>query len=168
MSSTASINDTQWQAINILVNRMKYYPLVQAICRSGAAWNEFDLGKFSNFNSQITAAVLAPSIGAGYFFVFLIMQPNALRLLFDILKNPMILCVYTKEMMTASITSLKTDSNTGESYNDGKAPYRMNEDELSQIIDERNEFRSTGPSLHSQHSITQSDVSSNPLVNDNL
>jgi hypothetical protein len=64
--------DHQSMAIYTLVSRMKYYPLVQALCRSGAAWNEFDGYKYDSFASFVMASVCSPSTGACYFAVFLV------------------------------------------------------------------------------------------------
>lgn len=64
-------------ALIILVGRMQYYPLVQVISRSGAIWDEAWNGKFRTFTSGLMAAIFSPSIGIGYFIVFLVMQPKA-------------------------------------------------------------------------------------------
>jgi hypothetical protein len=65
-------SNTQSLAIYALVERMKYYPFVQAICRSGAAWNEFDNYRYSTYGSALLANICSPSTGACYFIVFLV------------------------------------------------------------------------------------------------
>ena len=67
-----SVTKNQSQAISALADRMRYYPLVQALCRSGAAWNEFDSYRYSTFPSAIMAGICSPSTGACYFVVFLV------------------------------------------------------------------------------------------------
>lgn len=71
------ISEQQILAVNALASRMKYYPLAQAICRSGSAWNEFNNYQYSNPTSALMAAACAPSSGIFYFIIFLVMQPNA-------------------------------------------------------------------------------------------
>ncbi len=71
-SARSAVSDHQSKAIYTLVSRMKYYPLVQALCRSGAAWNEFQGYQYSTFPSFIMASVCSPSTGACYFAVFLV------------------------------------------------------------------------------------------------
>jgi hypothetical protein len=67
----SSLGETQERALSALVARMKYYPVVQALSRSGAAWNEFQ-GDTGSFASNLTSNVCSPSIGIGYFIVFLV------------------------------------------------------------------------------------------------
>jgi len=72
-------------AIGVLANRMFYYPLIQALGRIGASIYEgiYGFDKFSGHksNTQFGLAcfyyLTAPSIGTGYFIIFLIMQPKA-------------------------------------------------------------------------------------------
>lgn len=69
---SARKEDAHRLAIRALVNRMKYYPVVQTICRFGAIWDEYDNYRYSSFASRIMAAICGPSTGACYFFVFLV------------------------------------------------------------------------------------------------
>lgn len=85
------------QDINRLSFRLFYYPLVQAISRSGAAWYERQYGyNFSpdngyNFSpehtsnwafaAQCTMAVSMPVASVGYLVIFLVMQPRAFETL---------------------------------------------------------------------------------------
>lgn len=63
---------TQCMAIIALVSRMKWYPLAQAISRSGAAWNEFGYYAFDNYQSNVMAAVCSPLSGILNFVIFLV------------------------------------------------------------------------------------------------
>jgi hypothetical protein len=68
---------------------MMYYPLMQAFCRLGACIYEpiYGFGDYPGHTSSIQFALscwvslTAPSSGIGYLIIFLIMQPNAYRLL---------------------------------------------------------------------------------------
>jgi hypothetical protein len=71
-SHIESVSNSQSLAIYTLVERMKYYPFVQALCRSGAAWNEFDNYRYSTYPSALLANICSPSTGACYFVVFLV------------------------------------------------------------------------------------------------
>jgi hypothetical protein len=72
-------------AIDVLANRMFYYPLVQALGRIGASIYEgmygFDKYSGNSSDTQFGLAcfyyLTAPSIGTAYFVIFLIMQPKA-------------------------------------------------------------------------------------------
>ena len=72
-------------AIDVLANRMFYYPLVQAMGRIGASIYEgmygFDRYSGNTSDTQFALAcfyyLTAPSIGMGYLIIFLIMQPKA-------------------------------------------------------------------------------------------
>jgi len=66
------MTEQQVEAVFMLASRMKYYPLAQAICRSGAAWNEFMDYQYSNEESLLMAAICAPLSGVFYFIIFLV------------------------------------------------------------------------------------------------
>lgn len=66
------ISEQQILAVTALASRLKYYPLAQAICRSGSAWNEFNDYQYSNPTSALMAAACAPSSGVFYFIIFLV------------------------------------------------------------------------------------------------
>jgi hypothetical protein len=70
--SSVNVMEHQTLAVFSLVSRMKYYPLAQAILRSGAAWNEFDDYRYDSFASNMMAAVCSPSTGIAYFVIFLV------------------------------------------------------------------------------------------------
>ncbi len=70
--SSGSSGTRRQDAVYTLVNRMKFYPLVQAVCRSGAAWNEWNSFSQTSFASYIMASVLSPLTGTAYFAVFLV------------------------------------------------------------------------------------------------
>lgn len=59
-------------AIIALVSRMKWYPLAQAISRSGAAWNEFDNYHYTTYPSNLMAAICSPMCGILNFAIFLV------------------------------------------------------------------------------------------------
>lgn len=77
----------QQVAINTLSSRMIYYPLVQSCGRISALvyQNLYGFGRYSGntSTSQFICACMyyttAPAVGIGYFIVFLIMQPQAMR-----------------------------------------------------------------------------------------
>eukprot|EP01038_Epipyxis_sp_PR26KG_P015672 gene15672-21198_t len=169
MSSKAATQDSQWQAINTLVNRMKYYPLVQAICRSGAAWNEFDFGNFSTYPSQISAGICSPSTGAGYFLIFLLMQPNALKMVTELICNPSLLCFNSNENHIKKLNNITNTSNFYNNKNNNNelitsviprtnTTFTMNEDELAALIDDKYNNRSSASSYYSQQSALHSEV----------
>lgn len=54
---------SQSAAIIALVSRMKYYPLAQAIARSGSAWDQFDSYRYSCFASSLMSAICGPCSG---------------------------------------------------------------------------------------------------------
>lgn len=54
------------------VSRMNYYALAQVVCRSGAAWNEWNYGEYSTFSSNVAAAICSPSTGVFSFIIFLV------------------------------------------------------------------------------------------------
>mmetsp|Transcript_27904 Transcript_27904/g.39639 ORF Transcript_27904/g.39639 Transcript_27904/m.39639 type:complete len:180 (+) Transcript_27904:1-540(+) len=56
---------------------MKYYPIVQTVLRSGAAWSELNNYQYQSFASELLYSICSPSTGACYFFLFLYMQPKA-------------------------------------------------------------------------------------------
>ena len=81
----------QKDPISALVNRMKYYPIVQIICRGAATWFEFQYG-FSTYYfieqatlsyraADIIYVITLPSAGIGFFFVFIINSPGTLQYL---------------------------------------------------------------------------------------
>jgi hypothetical protein len=77
-----SMGKDQNEAILSLVSRLKYYPLVQAIARSGPSLDRAingvtDLNTDDVSPIKIYNAVTVPSAGLGYFLVYLLMQPQA-------------------------------------------------------------------------------------------
>lgn len=74
-------------AIRTLTLRMIYYPVLQAIGRSGYTWYEFAYGPktdnddFSDtqYAAQIFAISITPVVSVGYLVIFLVMQPDAYR-----------------------------------------------------------------------------------------
>lgn len=74
-------------AIRTLARRMIYYPIIQAIGRSGYSWYEYAYGtNFGDekvdtveYSSMILAAIVTPAVSVGYMIIFLIMQPNAYK-----------------------------------------------------------------------------------------
>ena len=73
-------------AIQILSQRMIYYPLMQALSRLGASWYEalYGFGPYpgntSNYQFGLACLYvgLSPATGIGYLIVFLLMQPYAI------------------------------------------------------------------------------------------
>eukprot|EP01039_Chlorochromonas_danica_P017104 gene17104-20329_t len=85
--SGGNANSPQEIAIRTLARRMVYYPVIQAISRSGSSWYEFAYGtdfdqqNVSNteYSAMIFSALITPTVSIGYLFIFLAMQPNAYR-----------------------------------------------------------------------------------------
>jgi hypothetical protein len=67
-----TVTERQALAVKTLASRLKYYPLAQALCRFGAAWDEFDNYSYSNNTTTILAAILSPLSGIFYFLIFLV------------------------------------------------------------------------------------------------
>ncbi len=65
-------NDPQHVALTVLVNRMKYYPFWQAVCRFFSAWNEYQDYEYSTPVISALASISAPSLGVCMFVVFLV------------------------------------------------------------------------------------------------
>ena len=94
LGSTNSSNEVVNTAILTMVSRLKYYPLIQALARSGLTVYEMQYGYDFNpdpvtperFGLQIYSALITPSASVGYFFVFLYVQPHACNYFFSLLK----------------------------------------------------------------------------------
>jgi len=71
-SMNSAATDNQMAAVAMLVSRLKYYPLAQALCRSGAAWNEWQRSATYNPASTMMAATTAPLAGVLYFIIFMV------------------------------------------------------------------------------------------------
>lgn len=82
--------------IKALAFRMAYYPIVQVICRIGAAWYEFSYGYAQSFGdtsmmpalqqaSLVLYTLTLPSAGLGYFIVFILVTPGAMDELLKLL-----------------------------------------------------------------------------------
>lgn len=73
-------------ALSELASRMKYYPLMQAFSRSGAAWDEWGAnGSSGYFPSGLMRSICSPISGVGYFIIFVIMQPGMREYLSEVL-----------------------------------------------------------------------------------
>eukprot|EP01039_Chlorochromonas_danica_P005098 gene5099-5602_t len=89
MSSKKAEKSVHERAIETLAQRMVYYPVVQALSRSGLSWYEGIYGL--NFNPHeatptqyacmIFFTIVTPMASVGYLVIFLIMQPSAYTLL---------------------------------------------------------------------------------------
>jgi hypothetical protein len=93
MKSQSTTKTASEVAISTMSIRLLYYPLVQAVGRTGCAWYEMQYGyNFSrdsgfNFNpsytndeqfaAQCLMVICTPLISIGYLTIFLIMQPDA-------------------------------------------------------------------------------------------
>lgn len=92
------------KAIGTLAMRLFYYPVVQAISRSGCAWYEYSYGVewhghgggFSlnpstvsspQFTSQCLMVISTPMASIGYLAIFLVMQPDAYACLLALLQG---------------------------------------------------------------------------------
>lgn len=99
-----SARTPQEVAIQVLSNRMIYYPMMQTLSRIGASWYEAKYGfgpypghtSSDQFSLAIFYAATSPATGIGYLIIFLLMQPFALVQLMSLLRsgktiNPQIL-----------------------------------------------------------------------------
>jgi hypothetical protein len=85
MSSKTNNKSDQEMAIRTLARRLIFYPVVQAIGRSGYAWYEFEYGvnidvddpTQEQFASLIFLTIITPMVSIGYLIIFLVMQPRA-------------------------------------------------------------------------------------------
>jgi hypothetical protein len=86
-SKLANHKSVQETAIRTLALRMVYYPIVQAISRSGYAWYEQQYGmnidqddvNTTQYACLIFLTIITPSVSIGYLIIFLVMQPDAYR-----------------------------------------------------------------------------------------
>lgn len=108
-------------AINRLSTRMFYYPIVQAIGRSGCAWYEMEYGynyqpdrtvnldpphtSNSQFAVQCWMTICIPLIAIGYLVIFLIMQPDASKRVTAFLKDWKLLSSDRDEVQASSTSS---------------------------------------------------------------
>jgi hypothetical protein len=67
-----TLSEQQMIAVQILAERMRFYPLVQTLCRSGAAWNEYNNYQYSDNASTLMAAACSPLSGFFYMIIFLV------------------------------------------------------------------------------------------------
>jgi hypothetical protein len=79
-----TLSEQQTLAVRILATRMRFYPLAQAICRSGSAWDEFENYKYSNNTSSLMASACSPLSGVFYMLIFLV---RFLLLLFSFFRS---------------------------------------------------------------------------------
>lgn len=85
MSSTTLNKSPQEIAIRTLARRLIFYPIVQAIGRSGYAWYEFEYGleidtddpDTQQYVCLIFLTIVTPLVSIGYLVIFLAMQPRA-------------------------------------------------------------------------------------------
>lgn len=103
MKSLTNARSNAEIAINRLSMRMFYYPIVQAIGRSGCAWYEMEYGynyqlnrtvnldppdtSDTEFGVQCWMTVCIPLIAVGYLVIFLIMQPDASKSVTSLMKR---------------------------------------------------------------------------------
>lgn len=82
-------------AIQVLSDRMIYYPLMQTLTRIGASWYEaiYGFGPFpgDTSNNQFSLAIFyagtSPATGIGYLIIFLLMQPFAMVQLMSLVRS---------------------------------------------------------------------------------
>lgn len=61
-----------------LIKSLMYYPLVELVCRSGAAWYEYSTDTRNSYAALLMYSIFTASTGIGFFLVFLIMQKDVL------------------------------------------------------------------------------------------
>lgn len=92
-SGSGGTRTEQEIAIRTLSRRMVFYPVIQAIGRSGYTWYEFDYGTAvgeddannTEYAALIFLTVITPMVSVGYLLIFVMMQPNAYRQLKQLL-----------------------------------------------------------------------------------
>lgn len=77
-------------AIDVLASRLKYYALVQGIFRIGPTWSE--VLHRNVFVPEMLLSIFSPGTDIGYFIVFLLMQPGAMKLMRKWIKDMCIQC----------------------------------------------------------------------------
>lgn len=84
----------KYEALTELAARMKYYPLFQALSRSGAAWDEFNrAGDSGYFPSSLMRSICSPSSGIWYFLIFVVMQPGVLGIVKSMIRDDFCCCL---------------------------------------------------------------------------
>lgn len=112
MSSTTLNKSPQEIAIRTLARRLIFYPIVQAIGRSGYAWYEFAYGYYidmddpnpEQYASLIFLTIVTPFVSIGYLIIFLAMQPRAYEEFWQM--------VYCSHYQPPTKESLDTQTNT--------------------------------------------------------
>lgn len=89
MGMNSGTRSVQELAIRTVTYRLIYYPIVQAIGRSGYSWYEAQYGDDidsgtedpGRFGCLIFLTIITPMVSVGYLVIFLAMQPNAYKYL---------------------------------------------------------------------------------------
>ena len=118
LGSMNSNNEVHNNAIITMVSRLKYYPLIQALARSGLTVYEMKYGYDfdpnpitpARFRLQIYSTLITPSASVGYFFVFLYMQPHAYNYFISLFK-----CSVYVPPKKQAINPIDTDAVSGKS-----------------------------------------------------
>eukprot|EP01040_Poterioochromonas_malhamensis_P000429 gene429-461_t len=138
MSSTTLNKSPQEIAIRTLARRLIFYPIVQAIGRSGYAWYEFAYGYYidmddpnpEQYASLIFLTIVTPFVSIGYLIIFLAMQPRAYEEF-----RQMVYCSHyqppTKESLDTQ-TNTQSSGRTRETRSDSN---RLTVDTLSYYTD---------------------------------
>lgn len=85
MSSKTINKSDQEIAIRTVSRRMIFYPIIQAISRSGYSWYELQYGaaispsdsSADKYACLLFLTIITPIVSLGYLIIFLVMQPNA-------------------------------------------------------------------------------------------
>ncbi len=85
ISSKMTKQSPQETAIRTLAYRMIYYPIIQAIARSGYAWWELQYGAYMDYHDATTEqyvcliylSIITPIASLGYLVILVVMQPQA-------------------------------------------------------------------------------------------
>lgn len=107
---TDTWNGKKYDALTELAARMKYYPLFQALSRSGAAWDEFNrAGDSGYFPSSLMRSICSPSSGIWYFMIFVLMQPGMREHVMQVVKGMLCCCFACKEDVADSSSGQHND-----------------------------------------------------------
>ena len=90
--------------VTVLADRLKWYPIVQAVSRLGASWYEYNYGdSVTSYKSSSDTlhdvalmfyAVFTPLAGVGYFIIFILMQRDAYEVFQRIMRASCFACCF--------------------------------------------------------------------------
>lgn len=153
------------RAITTLVRRMIYYPIVQAVSRSGYAWyqeaygTQMDPDKSDNvqFALLVFIGIITPTLSVGNLLIFLRMQPHAyteFKLLFSNL-----LCLNTTTTTTTTYKNINKDNNFNEIDNDSITRSLLSENDTNNNNNNKCIYNNSSTAVHDESDMPYSILS---------